>query len=82
MASLIADRDLLDAALRRLRPEHRAVIVLHYFLGLPLPDVAAALGIPVGTAKSRLNRSLTELRVSITADLEPATASVAGGQLA
>ena len=82
IASLIADRDVLDAALRRLRPEFRAVVVLHYFLGMSLPDVAAALEIPVGTAKSRLHRSLADMRVSIAADLEPATASVAGGQLA
>ena len=57
-ASAIADREMLDAALRRLEPELRAIVVLHYYLGLPLPDVAAALGIPTGTAKSRLHRSL------------------------
>ena len=38
--------------------EQRAVIVLHYYLGLPLQDAAATLGIPIGTAKSRLHRSL------------------------
>ena len=48
--------------LAALDPEQRAVIVLHYYLGLPLPDAAAALGIPVGTAKSRLHRALTSLR--------------------
>ena len=50
MQSLVADRDLLDLALRRLGPEQRAVIVLHYYLGMPLPDVAATLRIPIGTA--------------------------------
>ena len=39
MASLIADRELLDVALKGLRPEWRAVMVLHYFLEMPLPDV-------------------------------------------
>ena len=58
IASLIADRDLLDAALKRLQPEQRAVVVMHYYLGMPLPDVASALGIPIGTAKSRHHRSL------------------------
>ena len=70
MASLIADRDLLDGALRRLRPEWRAVIVLHYFLGMDLPAVAAALEIPVGTAKSRHHRALGEMRVRIAQDLD------------
>ena len=40
IASIVADRELLDVALRRLRPEARAVVVLHFYLGLPLPDVA------------------------------------------
>jgi len=38
------------------------VIVLHYYLGLTLPEVAETVGIPVGTTKSRLNRALRELR--------------------
>ena len=58
IAAAIADRDLLDAALKRLQPEQRAVVVMHYYLGMPLPDVASALGIPIGTAKSRHHRSL------------------------
>jgi RNA polymerase sigma factor (sigma-70 family) len=82
MASIIADRELLDAALKRLRPKARAVMVLHYYLGMPLPDVASTLGIPIGTAKSRHHRALDEMRSSIRADLVPSQASVAGGQFA
>lgn len=81
IASVIADRELLDTALRRLDVGWRAVVVLHYFLGMPLPDVAAALGIPLGTAKSRLHRSLSDMRVSIAAD-ERVPATVPGGQFA
>jgi RNA polymerase sigma-70 factor (ECF subfamily) len=82
MASIVADRDLLELALRRLAPEQRAVIVLHYYLGMPLPDVAAALGIPVGTAKSRHHRSLALMRAAIDADPENPVSPVAGGQFA
>jgi RNA polymerase sigma-70 factor (ECF subfamily) len=81
-ASTVADRELLDAALRRLRPEQRAVVVLHYYLGMPLPDVAATLGIPIGTAKSRHHRSLAEMRAVIAADLEPSRSPGAGEQYA
>jgi RNA polymerase sigma-70 factor, ECF subfamily len=82
MTSLIADRELIDAALRRLRPEWRAVMVLHYYLGMTLPDVAVTLGIPIGTAKSRHHRSLEELRSSITADLVPARSPITGPRYA
>jgi RNA polymerase sigma-70 factor (ECF subfamily) len=81
MTSLIADRDLLDAALRRLSPGQRAVVVLHYYLGLPLPEVAAALGIPTGTAKSRLHRSLALMRTAVDVPA-PTADTLAGGQLA
>lgn len=82
MASVIADRELLDEALRRLDPDWRAVVVLHYFLGMPLPDVASTLGIPLGTAKSRLHRSLGAMRASIAADALVTSSTVAGGQFA
>ena len=82
IAAVVADRELLDLALRRLDPEWRAVVVLHYYLGMPLPDVAAALNIPTGTAKSRLHRSLAAMRVAIDADPGSTLPTVAGGQLA
>jgi RNA polymerase sigma-70 factor, ECF subfamily len=79
-ATAVADRELLDSALRRLEPELRTIIVLHYYLGLPLSDVAATLGIPTGTAKSRLNRSLVALRATLAADGIPDAVAVPGGQ--
>jgi RNA polymerase sigma-70 factor (ECF subfamily) len=64
-AAVIADRDQLDRVLARLEPEARAVVVLHFYLDLPLPRVADMLGIPVGTAKSRLHRSLGAMRSAL-----------------
>ena len=65
----VAERELLDHAMQRLEPEWRAVVVLHYYLGMPLPDVAAELRIPLGTAKSRLHRSLGVMRVALEGGL-------------
>ena len=58
-----ADRrlDMADA-LGVLPVGQRAVVVLHYLVGLPLREVAETLGVPEGTAKSRLNAALTTLR--------------------
>jgi RNA polymerase sigma factor (sigma-70 family) len=66
--SAIADRDQLERGFLRLEPEMRAVIVLHHYLDLSMPDVAATLGIPVGTAKSRLHRALGLMRAALDAD--------------
>lgn len=80
-AMAFANRELLDSILRRLPPDARAVVVLHYYFDLSVPEVAATIGIPVGTAKSRLNRALNQLR-SHFAELEPESTPIAGGQLA
>ena len=50
-----ADRDALERAFRDLSVEHRAVFVLHHHVGLPLVEIAETLGIPSGTARSRLH---------------------------
>ena len=80
-AGSIADRQVLHEALARLDPGHRAVVALHYLLGMPQPDVAASLGIPLGTAKSRLHYALAAMRATVTGETERVPA-VAGGQLA
>ena len=54
--------------MRHLEPEQRTIIVLHYYLGLPLPDAADALHIPLGTAKSRLHRAMQALRAALDAE--------------
>jgi RNA polymerase sigma-70 factor (ECF subfamily) len=62
------DRDALERAFRTLSADQRAVIVLHYYLDLPLTEAAPALEVPVGTAKSRLHRALQTLRLTLERD--------------
>ncbi len=79
----LADRDLVDTILRRVDDRGRAIIVLHYYLGLPLTEVATTLGIPIGTVKSRLHRSLDLMRDALAAErAAELVASVAGGRFA
>jgi RNA polymerase sigma-70 factor (ECF subfamily) len=56
-----APGDEVLAALRRLSPEHRAVIVMRYLLELTPGEIAESLGLPRGTVNSRLRRGLDEL---------------------
>jgi RNA polymerase sigma-70 factor (ECF subfamily) len=63
-----AIHDQLERGLARIPAEQRAVVVLVYYLDLPLADAAQALGIPLGTTKSRLNRATSALRAVIEAD--------------
>ena len=67
-SSVVADQDQLERAFRRLRPEDRAIIVLRHFLDLPVPEIADAMRIPLGTAKARLHRAMDQLRASLEAD--------------
>jgi RNA polymerase sigma-70 factor, ECF subfamily len=73
----IADRDQLERGFRRLSADMRAVLVLHYYVGMSASAVAETLDIPTGTAQSRLHRALAELRAAIAADerqpMEPQT---------
>ena len=64
----IADRDQLERGFRRIDPDQRAIIVLHFFSGLPLTEVAVILSIPVGTVKSRLHRATQMMRADLEAD--------------
>lgn len=57
-----ADAGVVDAALAALSPERREVLTLRFVDDLSLADIAAALGIPVGTVKSRLHLALKQLR--------------------
>jgi RNA polymerase sigma-70 factor (ECF subfamily) len=59
----------LMEALRALPVAQRKVVVLHHLLDLPVEQVAAELGVPVGTVKSRLARA----RGALASRLAPAT---------
>jgi RNA polymerase sigma-70 factor (ECF subfamily) len=67
-SSQVTDAIYVERMLAALDPAQRAVIVLHYYLDLSLPETAATLGIPVGTAKSRLNRALDAMRIKVADD--------------
>ena len=81
LADAIAERALVDDVMRKLDERGRSIIVLHYFLDLPIREVAACLGIPTGTAKSRLNHALATLR-SGEDDSLPADTLASGRTLA
>ena len=57
----------MRSALRRLGPERRAVIALHYWFDYTTPEIAEVLGVPVGTVNSRPARALRDLRLDLEA---------------
>jgi RNA polymerase sigma-70 factor (ECF subfamily) len=65
-----AERDarVLAVALDRLPSEQRAILALHHLEGRPLTELAAILGIPVGTVKSRLHAARVALQAAIAAE--------------
>jgi RNA polymerase sigma-70 factor (ECF subfamily) len=64
----VADRDELQRAFRALSMEHRTIVVLRHYLGLSADEIAMSLGIPSGTARSRLHYALEALRATLEAD--------------
>ncbi len=75
--SSVVDRDQLERGFRRLSIDHRAVVVLHHYLDLPLDEVADVLGVPAGTVRSRLHHAMRGLRAALEADARPGTREVA-----
>jgi RNA polymerase sigma-70 factor (ECF subfamily) len=81
-ASELADRDELERGLRRLNDAQRSILVLTFYLGLPPLEVADALDIPVGTAKSRLHYAIEALRAALAADARSVTGTAREGRTA
>jgi RNA polymerase sigma-70 factor, ECF subfamily len=69
-ASDVETRELVGAAFGRLAAGHRAVLVLRHYLDLTLPEIASTLGIPEGTAKSRLHHAHRRMREALV-ELDP-----------
>ena len=71
----IADREQLERGFSRLKPEQRAVVVLHHYSGFSAAEIAHMLGIPEGTARSRLHYATEAMRAALQADArQPAVA--------
>jgi RNA polymerase sigma-70 factor (ECF subfamily) len=70
--SSVIDRDQLERGFRRLSIDHRAVVVLHHYLDMPLDTVAETLGVPTGTVRSRLHHAMRGLRAALDADARSA----------
>jgi RNA polymerase sigma-70 factor (ECF subfamily) len=64
----VVDRDQLERGFRRLSVDHRTVVVLHHYLDLPLERVAEIVGVPTGTAHSRIHHAMRALRAALDAD--------------
>ena len=77
-ARSIDDQDQLDRGFRRLKVDQRAAVVLHLYLGMSVPEVAEALGVPVGTAKSRIHYAVEVLRAALEADERTPIATTGG----
>jgi RNA polymerase sigma-70 factor (ECF subfamily) len=69
----VSDREELEQAFRRLPLDQRSVFVLHHYVGLPLVAVAETLGIPDGTARSRLHYATRALRAAFDEAQAPIT---------
>ena len=65
-ADRISERDEMWRALQQLPPKQRMALILRFYEDLTDAQVAAAMGCPVGTAKSLVHRGLERLRPEVT----------------
>jgi len=73
----VHDRDQLERGFRRLSIDHRAVVVLHTYVGLSLDEIADTLGTRPGTIRSRLHYAVRAMRAALDADERAALGEVA-----
>jgi RNA polymerase sigma-70 factor (ECF subfamily) len=65
-------KDQLERGFRRLAPDQRAILVLHHYSGYTPAEIAETLGIPPGTARSRLHHAHRAMRAALEADARSA----------
>jgi RNA polymerase sigma-70 factor (ECF subfamily) len=58
----LLDQTILLDAMQQLSPAHQQILIETFFLGTPMHLTAARLGVPAGTARSRLHYALSHLR--------------------
>ena len=75
----VALRDQIERGFRRLSIDQRVVLTLHHFSGYAPTEIAEILGIPPGTARSRLHNAHRAMRAALEAD---ARTQVSGGRTA
>jgi RNA polymerase sigma-70 factor (ECF subfamily) len=66
---IVAGADL-GQAMKRLSAERLEPLVPHYYLGLPLEEVASITHVPIGTVKSRIHRAIEQLRPQVGLAME------------
>ena len=76
----IVDRDEIERAFLQLSVEHRAVLVLTHYAGLPAPEIATILGIPVGTVYSRIHHGTRAMRTSLVGSSDVPTPTLEQGR--
>ena len=76
-ASTLATQDQIDRAFRQLSLEHRSIVVLVHYLGYTPTEAAETMGIPAGTARSRLHYAIQQMRAAFDADAQTITRGTA-----
>jgi len=78
-AALSAERrDEIHAALRQVRPEHRAALVLRHMEGLSYAEIAEVLEVPDGTAKGWVSRGRAAMLVALAQEERSPSSMVEG----
>jgi RNA polymerase sigma-70 factor (ECF subfamily) len=69
----VHNRDQLERGFKRLKPDERAILVLRHYAGYEPTEIAALMGIPAGTVRSRLHHAHSAMRAALEAEARLAT---------